>query len=105
MRYDIYGKAIKAVRNHRKCSQEQLMARTGMARSQIYYIESGERLPRIETLEAICQALDISLSTFFLIVEQIGKQRAEKDAEVRRDENPDDVANLAVLAFSERNLF
>lgn len=47
------------------------MSRTGMVRSQLYYLESGQRLPRIDTLEIICQALDIPLSKFFLIVEQI----------------------------------
>ncbi len=59
------------------------MSRTGMVRSQLYYLESGQRLPRIDTLEIICQALDVPLSKFFLIAEQIRERElteGESDA-------------------------
>ena len=77
MRYDIYGKTIKKLRKQRNYSQEQFIDKTGMVRSQIYYLESGQRLPRLDTLEIICRALDVTLASFFQLAEEIRDQEYE----------------------------
>lgn len=79
MKYDTYGKTIKSVRKYYQLSQEQFIEKTGLGRSQLYYLESGRRIPRIDTVETICQALEIPISHFFLIAEQLEKQDSEID--------------------------
>ncbi len=50
--YDMdVGKAIRDLRLKAGYSQDKLVAQTGISRSQLYFIESGRCVPRIETIE------------------------------------------------------
>ena len=42
------GKAIRDLRLKGGYSQDKLVAKTGISRSQLYFIESGRCVPRIE---------------------------------------------------------
>ncbi|MFA6689186.1 MAG: helix-turn-helix domain-containing protein [Sphaerochaetaceae bacterium] len=82
MRRKAYGRTIRLLRRSRRLTQEQLEERTGIGRSQIYYLESGKRLPRLETLEKLCLALDCSMARFMMIAEQIAERMSDPDDRV-----------------------
>ena len=42
-------------------TQEDLIERADLSRSQLYYIESGKRNPSLPTTYAICDALGVTL--------------------------------------------
>lgn len=64
------GQAIKALRLAHRMTQEELIERADLSRSQLYYIESGKRMPSFPTLESICSAFDISFPEFVQYVYQ-----------------------------------
>ncbi|HKL58750.1 MAG TPA: helix-turn-helix transcriptional regulator [Sphaerochaeta sp.] len=55
------GEAIRQLRLARNMTQQELMDRAFLTRSQIHYIEKNKRTPRKQTLENISAALGISL--------------------------------------------
>lgn len=55
------GRALRAIRIEKKMTQEELIELADLSRSQIYYIESGKRIPKLQTIQAICAALGISI--------------------------------------------
>jgi len=55
------GKAIRQLRLARNMTQQDLMDRAYLTRSQIHYIEKNKRTPRKQTLENISAALGMSL--------------------------------------------
>jgi transcriptional regulator with XRE-family HTH domain len=42
-------------------TQEELIERADLSRSQLYYIESGQRTPSLPTIQSICIGLGVSL--------------------------------------------
>ncbi len=58
------GQAIKALRLAQNMTQEELIEKADLSRSQLYYIESGKRTPRLPTMQSICTALEVSFLDF-----------------------------------------
>lgn len=73
MQYDyaITGKLICKLRKERGLSQEVLSGLAGISRSHLAMIENGKKNANVNTLWCIADALQISLSHFFLLVEQM----------------------------------
>ena len=64
------GQAIKALRLAQNMTQEELIEKADLSRSQLYYIESGKRTPRLPTMQSICAALEVSFLDFVHYVYQ-----------------------------------
>lgn len=60
MQYVTIGDAIRQLRLQQSMTQETLIERAELSRSQLYYIESGKRTPSLPTIYAICSALGVS---------------------------------------------
>lgn len=58
----IIGKNLLEIRAQRKMSQELLEQLTGISQDQISRFESGERIPSVRQLVAMCEALKCSPS-------------------------------------------
>jgi len=58
------GQAIKELRCLRNMTQEDLIEKADLSRSQLYYIEADRRTPQISTLHNICTALGLTLLEF-----------------------------------------
>ncbi len=68
--YDMdVGKAIRDLRLKAGYSQDKLVAQTGISRSQLYFIESGRCVPRIETIEKIGNVLNMKVSDVIMYAE------------------------------------
>ncbi|HKL60148.1 MAG TPA: helix-turn-helix transcriptional regulator [Sphaerochaeta sp.] len=59
------GEAIRQLRLAQNMTQQELMDRAYLTRSQVYYIEKNKRTPRKQTLENISAAFGMSLCEFF----------------------------------------
>lgn len=55
------GKAIALLRGLRGKSQSRLAREAGIGKSQLSKYETGRELPKLETLERVLRALDVSL--------------------------------------------
>lgn len=58
------GQVIKHLRYQKNMTQEQLIEKAKLTRSQLYYIESDRRGIHLTTLFAICNGLGVSLVEF-----------------------------------------
>lgn len=59
------GAVIKKFRTKKGITVEGLSIRCSIARSHLYYIESGRTSPTVHTLEKIASAMDIKIWEFF----------------------------------------
>ena len=64
---DIHGR-IKSLAADRNLSMYELAKRAGMAESTIYNLFERGTMPKLETLEKLCSAMDVSLSDFFVFL-------------------------------------
>lgn len=72
----IVGDVIAYFRKRSGLSQEVLSGLADIGRSHLSAIERGERKPTLETLYRLSNALDVSMSTIVMkIEEEIEKQR------------------------------
>jgi transcriptional regulator with XRE-family HTH domain len=80
------GLAVRRVRHERGYSQEELAAEADVERTYISHLERGVRNPALSTLTRITAALDVRLSRFFAIAEQIqaGRLRVPQPPPRRR---------------------
>ena len=65
-----YGKAVRAIRQDKKISQEELGDLCGLHRTYISDIELGKRNVSLENIEKIAHALQVKKSELFVEVEQ-----------------------------------
>lgn len=65
-----YGKAVRAIRQDKKISQEELGDLCGLHRTYISYIELGKRNVSLENIDKIAHALQVKKSELFIEVEQ-----------------------------------
>ena len=65
-----YGKAVRAIRQDKKISQEELGDLCGLHRTYISDIELGKRNVSLENIDKIAQALQMKKSELFIEVEQ-----------------------------------
>lgn len=60
-----FGERIRTLRQLRKLSQEELAFRAGIHRTYLGGIERGERNPALRNINALAEALSVSLSELF----------------------------------------
>lgn len=60
------GMRIRQLREARGMTQSQLQARSGVSRSYLSRIESGQMTPSLGTLEKIAESLGVGLNRFFI---------------------------------------
>ena len=65
-----YGKAVRAIRQDKKISQEELGDLCGLHRTYISDIEPGKRNVSLENIDKIAHALQVKKSELFVEVEQ-----------------------------------
>ena len=65
-----YGKAVRAIRQDKKISQEELGDICGLHRTYISDIELGKRNVSLENIDKIAHALQVKKSELFIEVEQ-----------------------------------
>ena len=68
---EAFGVALKNLRELRCLSQEKLAHTSGLHRTYISLLERGEKSPSIETVNKLSKALDVSMSQFFLLTEDV----------------------------------
>jgi transcriptional regulator with XRE-family HTH domain len=59
------AKRVKTVRESKGISVYKLAQLSGISSTYLYEIELGKKQPTVEIISRICNALDISLETFF----------------------------------------
>lgn len=67
--YRIVSKTIRTLRRKRGLSQEVVSGLAGISRTHLTMIENGSKQPNLETVWKICQALNITMSDLFKIIE------------------------------------
>ncbi len=72
----LLGKRIKALRERKGLTQEELEEKTGVNTKYISAIERGQKNATIKTLEKIAKGLDVELYELFLFTEEPGSERA-----------------------------
>ena len=65
-----YGKAVRAIRQDKKISQEELGDLCGLHRTYISDIELGKRNVSLENIDKIAHELQVKKSELFIEVEQ-----------------------------------
>ena len=61
----LVGKQVVLLRKERDLTQAQLAERVGVATETVSRLERGVSVPSLKTLEAICNALHVTLEDFF----------------------------------------
>ncbi|HHY11651.1 MAG TPA: helix-turn-helix transcriptional regulator [Firmicutes bacterium] len=74
------GTALRSFRRQRGLTQEQLAERADLHSTYIAKIEAGQRLPSLDTLISIADALQIPVSAVIVEVERQGKPGILHDA-------------------------
>lgn len=64
------GEAIRVLRKERGLSQEVLSGLAGIGRTHLTMIENGDKIPNIETLWKLAEALDLRPSELIARVEE-----------------------------------
>lgn len=67
-----FGKVLKDQRTKKALSQDALSADSDLDRTYISQLERGRRMPSIETLFKIAQALGVTASAIIREVEKLG---------------------------------
>ncbi len=65
-----YGQVIRALRQSKNISQEQLADLCGLHRTYISDVELGKRNVSLENIDKIATALDMNVSDIFIEVEK-----------------------------------
>lgn len=66
-----FGVALREYRLQKRVSQEALAHDAGLDRTYISMLELGRRSPKLDTMLAICKALQIPLSLIVTRVEEL----------------------------------
>jgi transcriptional regulator with XRE-family HTH domain len=64
------GRRLRALREARHLTQEEVRKRTGMLRPHISRLENGHTVPSVRTLERMARALEVPINKILLGVEQ-----------------------------------
>ena len=75
-----FGLVISTLRTEKDMTQEQLSGLAGIARTHLAALESGEKVPRVDTLWRIAEALSVRPSRLIQMVEKM----------IERDSNTND---------------
>lgn len=71
------GKALLLLRALRGMSQGLVAKRAGLGKSQLSKYERGQELPKLDSLEKILRALDLSCLDLFSALHEIDRRAAE----------------------------
>lgn len=72
------GIVISTLRVQKGLTQEQLSGLAGIARSHLAALESGEKIPRADTLWRIAEALSVRPSRLIQMAEKTSEQEMKK---------------------------
>ena len=92
------GKRIIFLRNLKGFSKTKLAYNAGLAQSHMRDIELGNKNPTVETLSYICDALDISMSDFFM---EDTEEKLEKSTLLRTIYRLDNYQRELLIQFIE----
>lgn len=82
------GQAIRAARLEKDLTQSALAQRSGISNAYLSQIEAGKQEPSLDTLEKICQALDVpAYVLLFKAVEETEIKDPDKKRFVREIKN------------------
>lgn len=70
-----FGASIKAIRNEKGLSQENLSENSGLHRTYIASVETGQRNVSLCTIQSLAMGLGIEISDIFLRVESQDDER------------------------------
>lgn len=59
------GRRIKQIRLAKNIQSNELAEKIGITNVYLSYIEHGTKTPKLDTLQDICNALEVTLSEFF----------------------------------------
>lgn len=93
------GPRLRQIRKARGLGQKELGDRAALSAGYIGYLEQGVRVPAIDALDRICQALKISLSEFFAFDEVVDESEALRKLTVLlRDHDARDILKVKQAA-------
>lgn len=75
---NIFGKVLRKYRKAKQLSQEKLAFNANIDRSFLSELERGVRKPTINTIFALCYALEIKPSTMIIEVEEEYERQLKK---------------------------
>ena len=96
------GAAIRAARLKKGYTQEQLAELVEVTPTHEKHIESGHRLPSVEVLFSIAQALDLSLDNIVFPGQEAGAGRRVKEIQVLLNQSTE--RELLILLDVARSL-
>lgn len=78
---DVHGR-IKGLAKDRDLSIYELARRAGMAESTLYNLFERGTMPKIDTLSRLCDAMEITMSDFFVFAGEPGENRYMTEDEI-----------------------
>ena len=91
------GEKIVMLRERRGWKTNRLADEAGISQSNLVYIERDRRMPKVDTLEHICDALGLSLREFFSIESSPDESDRERIRELLEDKSEEYVKRLALF--------
>ena len=70
MMQDAFSTVFETCRREAKLTQQQLADKTGLTIATICHYENAKRFPAADTMATICQAMGISMGTFWGMYDQ-----------------------------------
>jgi len=97
---------IQRIRLERSASFEDVEAKTGLTKSQMVRVETGQEVPTLEMLDALAEALDVPILVFFYdTVEPESAPRPEPGLALKElAQECDGLATSALLSNSDRSV-
>lgn len=68
------GKALYQMIQAKDCTISNFARIIGMTRGQLYKILHDEHSPTLATVERLCDALDLSISEFIALIEELNQE-------------------------------
>lgn len=72
------GKILKHCRKFNRMTQKELSDKMGISRPYICEIESGRKIPTLETLQKYSEVFDVPVSVLFLFAENLDNKNLKK---------------------------
>ncbi|WP_274307966.1 helix-turn-helix domain-containing protein [Solibacillus daqui] len=104
MNYIQVGKLIRTLRNEKNISMNDLAQKLVISQASVSRIEGGLQEVNFTMLNKICEQFEISLSTFFLLLEQkidINLDTALNEATTSKTEDLDEELYKIIRGLSE----
>lgn len=102
MELESVGSNIRKYRLMKKMRQEDLAEKAGLSTNYVGALERGEKVPSLETLIDILNALDISADMVLCDVIGVSKRRVKENRKEKKEERSGDRGKGSAL-FQRRN--